>query len=171
MPSYSHEISKQHLELVRSVMVQYPRISTRSLVERLQIDYSVQLHRNYAVKLQRKVILERRARFCNSHSLFERLAEIQDKTVIIEELLWLEARNAKNSSDRMRALKAIHEIELCLLEAEMDTGIFERKLGTVRVEERKIQLADIVQNMPTELRNDFLGGIQKTLMMSPENKN
>jgi len=163
MPSYSKEISDYHLTQVREIMVRYPRISTRGLVERLKVEFSIEIHRNYAVKLQRKIILERRNRHLNSPSLSERIAELQDSTQITKEMLWIEAKNAKNGSERIRALKVIQEVDLGLFEAEMDAGLFERKIGLVKIDEPRISLRQIIEKLPSEARSTMIGALEQYL--------
>lgn len=134
MPAYSAERQKYHLERVRAVMVVRPQASAEEIQRVLEEsgEAPLRLDRQYIEKLQRKVVRERTARLERSH-LSLRLATIQDKKERIDAHLWQEATNQTNDERaRITALGLLFKNELELLQAEMDAGVFERHLGTLR---------------------------------------
>lgn len=89
------------------------------------------LHLHYIAKLRDKILKERRVRN-NNLNLGARLSAIQDQHKAVKVRLWKEATDPTNKDiSRVMALEKILKSELELLDAEMDAGFYERKLGTM----------------------------------------
>lgn len=136
MPAYSKEKQKYHLERVRAALVVRPNASSYEIQKVLKesSEAPLELDRHYIDRLQKKIFIERAKRLERSH-LNLRLATIQDKKARVDLLLWSEATNQENPGVvRVMALRELFKNELDLLQSEMDAGVFERHLGTLRRE-------------------------------------
>lgn len=136
MPTYKDETQKYHIERVREVLVLNPRATERAIQTVLEQDASdpLKLNREYIRKLKKKIKGERQHRFDKKH-INERLAELQDRTEGIIAQMWkILLDTEKSTLARVAAARTIIDAEQKLLEAQMDAGIFDRKLGTVDIE-------------------------------------
>lgn len=136
MSKYSKEVEQYHVERVRGVMTVRPGITGNEIARFLEKSKTapLSLHPDYVRKLQKKVIGERmfRARNLNMNL---RIAEIQDKKRIIDERLWEESADKTNPGVvRVMALRQLIENEEKILKMEMESGVIERRLGTVEVQ-------------------------------------
>lgn len=133
MPAYSQEQKKYHESRIRSVMIFQPDASLLAIREALEgsKEAPITLHPHYIAKLRDKILKERRSRN-DRLNLGSRLAFIQDLNKAVKVRLWKEATDASNKDiARVMALEKILKTEFELLDAEMDAGFYERKLGTV----------------------------------------
>lgn len=133
MPNYADETKKYHESRIRSVMVFQPDASLRAIQEALQAskEAPMSLNLHYIAKLRDKILRERRIRN-NNLNLGARLAYIQDQHKAVKVRLWKEATDPNNKDvARVMALDKLLKTELDLLNAEMDAGFYERKLGTL----------------------------------------
>ncbi len=153
MPSYSEEQRKYQISRIRAVLILKPNASLREIQETLEESAEAPLHLqlNYIGKLTKKIVSERTRRNDNLN-IGSRLSTVQDKKNMIDSRLWIEAANPRNPAiARIAALEKLMKNELELLQAEMDAGLFERKLGTFQIngkitEERKILIIQAFQN-------------------------
>lgn len=146
MSRYSKELEAYHVERVRGVMTVRPNATGSEIVRFLEKSNTpLSLHPSYVRKLQKKVVGERmhRARNININL---RIAEIQDKKRIIDERLWEESADKTNPGVvRVMALKQLIENEEKILKMEMESGIIERRLGTVEVQHTRKLSPDQMQ--------------------------
>lgn len=135
MPAYSKEREQYHISRVKSVMILAPDAGLEQIQEALEASTQdpLRLDRDYISKIRRKIYAERLQRN-NNLNKGARIAYIQDKKKAVEQRLWGEATNMKNPGVvRVMALEKIVKNELDLLKAEMDAGLYERQIGTVKV--------------------------------------
>ncbi len=136
MPSYGKELTEYHKERIKELLVLKPKVSLLSIREALQNDHKnpLLLDKDYIAIIIRKIRGERKHRY-DREEVNERLAEIQDHSQSVIEQMWGVLLNP-TADDRARvgAAKVIIDSEHKFLEAQMDMGVFERKLGTVDVE-------------------------------------
>jgi hypothetical protein len=135
------------------MMTIVPRATNLAIQRALESDPEdpLKLDRHFIAKLIRKIREERKHRFVGEQA--ERaLAEFQDKKNAIVEQMWkiLLSQSAKEDV-KIAAARTILEAEDRFLSKQMDAGIFERNLGTVRfkatlTEERKIMILQAFKN-------------------------
>ena len=136
MPAYSEESKRYHIDRIREVLKIRPDVSIKGIKRALEGDHSdpLSLDPVYIGKMLMKIRKERARRFSNA-LVTTRLAELEDNTRGVVSQLWaiLLDPTCKDIA-RVAAGKAIIEHEHKLLEAQMNAGIFERKLGTLEVD-------------------------------------
>jgi len=155
MAAFNDETRQYHIERVKEVLVLKPTASAESVVRALEGSTDpLKLDRAYARKLMKKIREERHHRF-NREIVQVRLAEIQDKTQLVGEQMWKIFLDPKaDDKARVQAGKAIIENEHKFLEAQMNAGIFDRKLGTLAVDHDHIH-AHVVSLAP-EMKEPIL---------------
>lgn len=133
MPLLSDETRNEHKELVRQALVMSPRASLLQISEVIEKAKGIRLTPNYILKIRKKIYEERKWRFNNS-KVDARIAEMQEKAENIQAKLWpIIYSQVATDKNKIAAATAIFKIEKELLEAQMDAGIFDRKLGEVGV--------------------------------------
>lgn len=135
MPNYKDETQEYHVERVREVLALNPRAGVRTIREVLEKDPEnpVILNPHYILKLKKKIQGERKQRFSQA-LVDERLSEIQDRTEGVIAQMWRILLNpTMDERARVAAAKVIIDAEHKFFEAQMDAGIFERRLGSVEV--------------------------------------
>ncbi|MBI4160052.1 hypothetical protein HY504_02705 [Candidatus Wolfebacteria bacterium] len=155
MPAFKKETTDYHQERVRDILILKPNASARSIAEALASDPKnpLPLHRLYIGKLIRKIEGERRHRLDNA-KVTKYLAIIEDETQSVKEQLWgILLDNAADSKARVMAARGIIEAGNKLLELQMNAGIFERELGTVRVEHQHTIAPEIALPILKALQN------------------
>lgn len=101
------------------------------------------LHWHYLAKLVRKLNREK-ALAVDLQKVNERIAETKERYRIMVEMLWriidykmeyIELYNLfpPKNDERIKAANTLVKLDLAILKAEMDAGIFDRKLGSVDV--------------------------------------
>ncbi len=147
MAKYSDEKRIEHKELVKDALVQKPRASLRELSILIDKNVGQKFDPHYILKIVSEVRDERRKRYSDDPEVQERIAEMEDKMRRLQEEMWKivldesvyltgsEIGHPKTSnSSKIKAALAIIKSEKDLLEAQMDAGVFERKLGTIDVD-------------------------------------
>lgn len=149
MAQFKDETRQYHLERVREALVLAPRGSLRDICELLQgAKVPLVLDRGYVSKIIRKIKAERQKRYTGA-DYQARIAELQDRTDVVIGQMWKILYNPKNSDKaRVMAGKVILDADKSLLDAQMDAGIFDRKLGSVAVDhnhEHTVKLPDEIR--------------------------
>ncbi len=136
MPAYSKEREQYYIERIKGVLDLKLNASTMTIHEALAKDTNapLSLARVYIEKLRRKIDGERAHRFDDA-KVGKRLAEIQDRTESVIAQMWrvLLDPNAPEVA-RVSGGRAIIEAEHRLFDAQLNAGIFERKLGSVEIQ-------------------------------------
>jgi len=156
MPAYSDERTQFYKEKVRQALVFNPRASHREIREMLEKNPKnpITLAPDYIGKLVHKIRTERDRRQDFEH-VGRRLSEIQDKTTLVTEQMWrILLSPTTEDKDKVAAGKVIIEGEHRLLEAQMDAGVFKRKLGTVDVEHQHEHTVTL--KLPDEIKLPIL---------------
>lgn len=147
MATYSKEKIEYLTERIRALKTILPRATNVAIQHALETDPDDPIHLdiNFIGRLVKKIISERKWRF-EGEEARRALAEFQDKKNAIVEQMWKVLLNPHaEDKDRIAAARTIIEAEDKFLSKQMDAGIFERNLGTVRfkatlTEERKIMI-------------------------------
>jgi hypothetical protein len=166
MPALSKETQNYHQSRIRAVLVVDPQASLREIKDTLAKSPSapINLDRDYISRLVKKIRAERAVRN-DQVSIGRRISELQDKIKRIDGQLWAIAadRGAKDIA-KVQALKALAENELKLLSAEMDAGIYDRKVGTLKVEERKVSLLTIINQANPNERANLINAFKNNIL-------
>ena len=135
MASYSNDTKTYHKERIRDVLAIKPTasiVTIKRVLESNQDDPLV-LDRMYISKLLGIIRSERRTRFRDA-DVNAALAELQDQGRALNEAMWsivLDTRASKAA--RTMAAGRIIESNYKFWEAQLNAGVFERKLGEVKV--------------------------------------
>lgn len=148
MPKKSKEKEAELRRTIRDAIAIDPLITTQKLRQYLyKKGYKTangnELHWEYVAKLVKKVRKDAIEKM-NRVDLSERIAQTKERYRIVFERLARIAFYSKEMmelgmpppeySDQIRALETIVKLDLAILNAEMDAGIFERALGTMKIE-------------------------------------
>ncbi len=133
---------ERHKDRVRQVLALNPRVSVSQIQDALaQSSHPLELPLTYIAKLVKKIEGERVHRF-DWVIAAKRLSEMQDLYAEISNALWqvlldngdsATGRKGTTPGEKVYAASQIAKLEADLLKAQMDMGIFERKLGTLDV--------------------------------------
>lgn len=166
MAQYSEATTEYIVNRVKEQLVVNPNISLRGLKEQLekpdQDGRTLPLSVPYLAKLRDKIIRSRAFVYKNADILV-RLGEMHQTKREVIKRLWQEAEYASKSKERATALKAIMDIERDMLQSEMDAGLYERKLGTLELEQRRLKLQDIIQTLDPNDREKILNQLDAHL--------
>ena len=158
MANYTDEKRSEHKELVRQALVAKPRATLKEIQELVEKVINWKFDKNYLLKVVNAVRAERRVRYAHDPEVNNRIAEMEDKINQVQTSMWQIILNPRAADTaKIRAGEVIVRSEKNLIEAQMDSGIFERKLGTVEVEEN----AGIHQPIINAMFN--MGMIQDTM--------
>lgn len=135
MPTYKEENQRYYMERIKEVLALKRNAGALTIRKALEGDPNspLILDRIYIAKLLQKIRGERIHRFDQAR-VEERLAEIQDRTESVVEQMWRMLLDASAPEvARVAAAKAIVDSDHKLFDAQLNAGIYERKLGTVEV--------------------------------------
>lgn len=133
----SRDTKEKYKELVRQIITAQPRATITQIQEKLE-SRNIIVSSMYISRLRDKIKNERVVRY-DTAKVNARLAEMQDRIEEVEKHLWeiiLDTRVDRFNdlvvtvSTKVKAALAIIKAEKDLLDAQMDAGVFERKLGT-----------------------------------------
>ena len=165
MPAISKETQDYHKSRIRAVLVVDPQASLTEIKTTLAKSPSAPLNldKDYISRLVKKIYGERATRNDRAN-ISRRISELQDKLKRIDGQLWAIAAD-KGTKDvaKVQALKALAENELKLLSAEMDAGLYERTVGTLKVEERKVSLLTIINQANPNDRGNIINALKGAL--------
>jgi len=139
MPKYKKELTNYHIERVRQVLVMNPNMGVIRISKTLAEARSspIKLDPQYISNLKKKIIGERTWRY-EKAKVKRRIALLEDQTRELQSGLWEIVNNtAEENKIRIQAANAIVASEHKLFQAQMDSGIYERKIGTIEVEEMR----------------------------------
>lgn len=164
MAKTTKEMQEYYKSRVRSALVVDPQASLRSIQLALEKSKSpLKLSLGFLSGIVKKINKERTYRN-NNANIKTRLALLQDKIKRIDMELWgVASGHATADKDKIQALKALAENDIKLLNAEMDAGIFERQVGTIKVDERKINFVQIINKINPNDRERLINAIKESL--------
>jgi hypothetical protein len=157
MAAYSDTLKEYHKGRIRDVMILKPGVSVEGIRRVLEMsqDAPLTLDHRYISKLVQKIRDERETRM-DRVRINARLAEMQDRYEAVTEQMWKilldtslnEVRGGIGA--RVQAAKTILEQEEKLLNAQMEAGVFERKIGTLAIDHQHTYV------LPDEIRLPIL---------------
>jgi len=123
-------------EKVRSLMIIDPRYTSERILDMLRRDKNLMIDPGaFGLKTIRSLmreIKEERTQMIATANIYTRLVGILDKKHELEKMLWREATNPNNTpAERIAASRLLIELDLKVLQAEMDAGVYARHLGVV----------------------------------------
>lgn len=122
----SKEIQQKNLITIRQLLVRNPDATLRQLHEATKFSEA------YIIRLKKKI--DRQAIHGYNHNLMRDIAKIENDYKELLKKLWL-VIDSKSSTynEKVAAIRQVKEIDAKLLEAKFNAGLYERKLGTVDV--------------------------------------
>lgn len=123
MSRFSKESQEYYKERIRGVMIIRPQAGPKEACEFLRkSDPSIDLSEDYIGNMRKKIMGERAYRVKIANTSL-RIAEIQDKHRLIDQLLWEEALDKSNPAMvRIMALTRLSKNEQEMFQIELDTG-------------------------------------------------
>lgn len=134
---------------VRTLLAINPMISSRALTEKMR-ERGYPLDRHYLLKIIHKLNgeIERdidsseiRSRMAQTRERFQASFERLFKIAFWEWKYLEEGVQMPETKDQIKALEVIMKMDIALIEAEMDAGIFKRHLGTLAVDPRNVPIS------------------------------
>lgn len=128
------DVQAYHLEKVREALVIEPHASNHQVREMLaNLKVPIIIGDKYCSKLMHKVRMERIHRF-RKPDILPLIASIEDTTNMVTRQMWAILTNPNNDpKSRVSAGKIIIDSQHKLLEQKMNAGMFDRKLGTLEI--------------------------------------
>lgn len=123
MPRFSKESQEYFKERIRGVVIIHTQAGPREICEFLKkANPSIDLSEDYVGKMRKKIMGERAYRVKIANTSL-RIAEIQDKHRLIDQLLWEEALDKSNPAMvRIMALTRLSKSEQEMFQIERDAG-------------------------------------------------
>ena len=141
MPKISTERKQFYKAKIRSLLAIDHSMSTRELQSQLEQN-GVNIDRHFLGKLRDKVEQERTLR-TDRQTLNYALSTVEDTLNETTRLAWQVALNPQaKTHDRLAALREIRKSHTDMFNLLFDSGIFNRKLGTLEYEIRNTPLTD-----------------------------
>lgn len=139
------DVKQKHIELIRQVLAIQPRATIEETQKTLEKN-GVVVNYHYVARLIQKIKTERVVRY-DIAKVTARISEMQDKFDEIQKQLWkilldnskyeegrYKGRVKVRVSEKIAAAVALIKADKELLDAQMDAGVFERKLGTLEAD-------------------------------------
>lgn len=136
MGAYSDAKQEYHKSRIRDIMILKPSVSVEGIqrsLEQSEMD-PIRLDREYIRKLIKKIQKERIVRIDRA-DIKQRIATMRETYELVSEQMWrILLDGTADGKGRVAAGKVIVDSQKILLEAEMNAGIYDRKLGTIALE-------------------------------------
>ena len=144
---YSEERKKEHLAVVRQLLVVMPDISASEMTRVLEREKGYKFDRKYTNTLMRKVQGARAERI-NRQTINHYLGKFEDEVEELKKNLWLIIKtNNTSDKDKVAAIKELRNSTVALFDKMFDAGVFERNLGKIKNEDGLSQEdKDIIAN-------------------------
>lgn len=147
-----NEQEEYYCERIRSILALNPRASLKKIGEALAQD-NIKLGDKMVSRLRLKVVRERVFRY-DVARVENRIAQMEDHYNELMKQAWRIVIGARSEATKIYAIATIAKMEKQLLEAQMDAGIYERRIGTLDVNKR-------VRALAPELRASIVNALQK----------
>lgn len=141
--SYGKEKQKEHLEMIREIMVYRPNVTIYKIKEVLEQN-EVKLDKDYINKLKNKIHAERALRY-NNAAVNEAIAKFDDFINTLGKKLVTIQKSSKDEWAQMEAIKLLVNNYKTLLNLQFDMGVFEKKLGELKVKTEITNVAEILK--------------------------
>lgn len=135
--SRTNEVQKQEdIEFVRRALIVTPRATIRAVKDTILKETNRDMSLNYVNSLVNLVRSNRQVKY-NEAKVHDRVAEMEENFTILREEMYAIVNDPRaTNKDRINAAKQIAIMDKDLLQAQLDTGIFDRKLGEINVNHR-----------------------------------
>lgn len=170
MPKILHPAEEKIKRAIRDMIVIDPMVSLRGLQKSLEAK-NIQIGDvHYIAKLVRKINRESVEKVDRT-KVSERVSEMKERyRVVFDRLIRIafytddmkkEGMPPPSYRDQISALNAIMKNDMAVFSAELDSGIFERHIGTIGLERRFVPL-------PAELKNQIMSAFSAWGLTVPE---
>lgn len=150
MSRYSKEKKKEHLAIVKRILVRKPDATLMQIMDIFKKN-NQKICINYANKLANNIQHERAVRYGHyTRSIV--MANYEDFIKELEPLLRNISENSKDEKARVMAIRQLVDNKRAILNALMDLGLLDRVLGKVEVYD-VAEIAKLVKNA-NEQRNN-----------------
>ncbi len=131
---YSKEKQQEHTSQIRRILVMRPDATILGVQDLLQKQRKpLKLDKDYINRLINKLRKERAKRL-DHYTVNKVLAEFQDEIKELKKRLWAILNNAGSTpKEKIMAVKELRSSSVDLFDKMFDAGIFEKKLGEVRL--------------------------------------
>lgn len=151
MSRYTKEKKKEHLALVKRILVNKPDASGIQVREMLN-SVGVKIDLTYVYRLINTVIKERTYRY-NYATKSKVIAEYEDFIRDLEPILRKIGEGSESDMASVVAIKALVENRKILLDKMMDFGLLERHLGKLEVYD-VAEIAKVVEQINEQRNNN-----------------
>lgn len=153
MPSYSEERQKEQMALIKEILIIKQTATVSEVQKILEEKRGLHLDKKYIGKLFKKIRGERATRYENANAK-EALANFEDLMGYLKNELIKIKNNTDSDMVKTIALKNISQIYKDLLNLQLDFGIFERKLGTLKADVDIIGILKEIENAKQNITRD-----------------
>jgi hypothetical protein len=157
MPSYSEERQKEQMALIKEILIIKQTATVLEVQKILEEKRQMHLDKKYIGKLFKKIRGERATRYENANAK-EALANFEDLMGYLKNELIKIKNNTTSDMVKTIAIKNISQIYKDLLNLQLDFGIFERKLGTLKADIDVLgiltEIENAKQNKTRDSKND-----------------
>ena len=143
MSLYSDEKKQEHISLVRKVMILDIDI-TGTRVQQVLKDKGYNLGLDYVYRLMKCVVGERRKRY-DRETKNEIVAKFEDFVKDLEPKLRKISNESKSDIAKIEAIKSLISHYKDIINMQMDLGVLERNLGTIRSENYHFDIVKIAK--------------------------
>lgn len=136
MGAYSDARQEYHKSRIRDIMILKPSVSAEGIQQSLEQSLMdpIRLDREYIRKLVKKIKKDRLVKIDRA-DIKERIGIMRETYELVAEQMWrILLDGTADGKGRVAAGKVIVDSQKILLEAEMNAGVYDRKLGTLALE-------------------------------------
>lgn len=153
MAAYSDTLKEYHKGRIKDVMILKPGVSIEGIRRVLELSQDpLKLDYRYITKVVQKIRAERRVRM-DRQEIKTRISEMQDCYEAVSEQMWkILLDGTADGKGRVMAGKVIIDAQRNLLDAQMEAGVFDRKLGTLNIDHAH----EHTLKLPEEIRAPIL---------------
>jgi hypothetical protein len=163
----THYKPEHHIrERIREILVTDPRAGGQKIRKALlnSPEFPLDLDEKFITRQIRKIRAERSARQY-APDIKARISEMEERTEMVMRQMWqIIGSSSATNQEKIVAAKVIASADKDLLDAQMDAGVFDRKVGTLDVEENK----RIILELPPEVKAPMLRAFKNYGLINPE---
>ena len=153
----SKETQQGHISQIRRILVIKPESTILEVKDALMNQRNpLSLDKDYINKLINKIRRERIKRL-DGYTVNVVLAKFQDEMEELKKRLWIIITEPMTEDkDKIAAIKEIRNSSKDLFDKMFDSGIFERKLGEIGIEDKSKTLNNLLKNADPKVKEEFI---------------
>ena len=154
---YTKERQLEHISQIRRILVIKPESTILEVKDALMNQRNpLSLDKDYINKLINKIRRERIKRL-DGYTVNVVLAKFQDEMEELKKRLWIIITEPMTEDkDKIAAIKEIRNSSKDLFDKMFDSGIFERKLGEIGIEDKSKTLNNLLKNADPKVKEEFI---------------